>query len=220
MNLQPLIKALSELNSTEISDALDACQVEGALLSIHSLKSSMKLVGPAYTVQYQSYQQKPETFQNASDYIDAVPHQAVIVIDNAGRLDCTTWGEILTHTALIKGIAGTVVHGAVRDVGVIRQLAYPVFSSGIYMRSGKNRVYKSQIQCPLVIQGVTIHPGDIIFGDENGVLVIPQALAYDVLDKAKNIKKTEGNIIAAVKSGVSLAKARKQHQYHTPWVTK
>ncbi|KTD21973.1 DlpA protein [Legionella londiniensis] len=218
--LKDLIKAFSVFNSAELSDALDACKLEGALFSIHALAPGTKLIGSAYTIRYTPYEQKPVDFQGAADYIDEVPSHSVIVIDNGGRIDCTTWGEILTEFALLKGIAGTVVHGAVRDAGFIREVKYPVFCKGIYMRSGKNRVYMAEKQGTLNIQGITIKPEDIIFGDDNGVLAIPRNLAEEVLEKAKNIKESEKKIIAAIHKGRSLRQARQDYQYHTPWLKK
>ncbi len=215
--IEPLQK-LYLLNSTEISDALDACAIEGALLNIKPLSSGMKLIGPAYTVQYKPNEEKTTTFKNAANYIDSVPTKSVIVIDNNGRSDCTVWGDILTQVAIQKEIAGTVVYGAIRDVGLIRTTQYPVFSTAVYMRSGKNRVHKTQEQCPLTINGVTINPGDIIFADDNGVLVIPQHLINEIINKANTIQLTENNIKTAINSGSTLEQARKDYRYDQPWL--
>lgn len=214
------LQQLTAFSSAEISDALDACGVEGALPDIKPLTLGTKLIGPAYTVKYLPYEEKPSTFKGAANYIDAVPAKSVIVIDNNGREDCTVWGGILTQVALKKDIYGTVINGAARDVEFIRELKYPVFCKNSYMRSGKNRVYKSGEQCSLLINGVTINPGDIIFADENGVLVIPIVLIDEVINKAQNIRQTEENIVAAVKSGSSLEQARQDYGYEQPWLNK
>ena len=218
MNKVKYEQRLSALSTSEVSDALDACGVKGGLLNLNSLQSGTQLIGPAYTVKYALYEKKPTSFKNAANYIDTVPPHAVIVIDNQGRKECTTWGDILTQVALQKGIAGTVVHGAIRDAQCIRAANYPVFCSAIYMCSGKNRVYKSAEQCPLVINDITINPGDIIFGDDDGVLVIPLLLIDEVLHKAENINQTEKKIIAAVRAGLSLEQARTDYRYDQPWL--
>lgn len=161
---------------------------------------------------------KEAAFHNAANYIDKVPGHSVIVIDNNGQTDCTVWGDLLTHTALRNNIIGTVVHGAVRDVESIRSTNYPVFCAGIYMRSGKNRVYKANEQCPLFINGVTINPGDIIFADDNGVLVIPNDLLQEVVNKALVIRLTEERIKTAIASGSTLEQAREDYYYEQPWL--
>lgn len=209
---------LQGFNTTEISDALDACGVEGALLNIKPLAPGMKLIGPAYTIRYEANETKNTVFKNAANYIDAVPEHAVLFIDNSGRIDCTVWGELLTRMAVHKNIAGTIIHGAARDAAFIRTANYPLFCSGIYMRSGKNRIHKASEQQPLVVNDVTIHPGDIIFADDNGVLVIPKALLADVIYKAEKIKLTEQNIAAAINAGSSLEQARSDYRYDQPWL--
>ena len=212
------VQALSPFNTPEISDALDACGVEGALLHIKPLILGKKLIGPAYTVQYKSYTNACENFRSASDYIDNVPTASVIVIDNDSRVDCTVWGGILTQAARLKGISGTIVNGAVRDAHQIQDAHYPVFCLDQYMRSGKNRVYKSQEQCPLMINGVTIYPGDIIFADDHGVLVIPIQRLDDIIDKAQNIQSTEKKITTALQAGERLDHARAKYRYDQPWL--
>lgn len=219
LTLDLQLQQLRQFSTAEISDALDACGVDGALLHIKPIAPGQKLAGPAYTVQYSPYQRAAgQPFKQAANYIDNVPANAVIVIDNQGRIDCTVWGDILTQTALVKGIAGTIVHGAVRDVPQILQSNYPVFSVERFMRSGKNRVQKSGEQCPITVNGVVIHPGDILFADDNGVLVIPVKVLADVLVKAKAICQTEHKIIDAVRKGQRLDEARERYHYDKPWL--
>lgn len=207
---------MKSFNTTELADALDALRIEGALLHIQSL-TGLSCVGPAYTIKYERYAPEPKDFMPAADYIDHVPPGSVIVIDNQGIEDCTVWGDILTEMALIKDIAGTIVHGVVRDITKIKKLHYPVFARGIYMRSGKNRVYKASEQCELTINGVVINPQDMIFADDNGVVSVPKSLLQEVLAKTDHINFIEEQIISAIKEGMSLAKARKLYGYHEPW---
>lgn len=214
-----LLKQLYQFDTAEISDALDACGIEGALLSIKPTSNNIKMIGPAFTVKYLPYEKAQTEFKSAGNYLDDVPAHSVIVIDNAGKQDCTTWGDILTQVALMQNIAGTVVFGAARDIHFIRESGYPLYASAIYMRSGKNRVYKSDQQCDLSINGVRIQPGDIIMGDDNGVIAIPQERLKEIIEKATNIKSTEQAIIASVKSGMKLEDARKQHRYDQPWLS-
>ncbi|MBY0544792.1 MAG: RraA family protein [Gammaproteobacteria bacterium] len=213
-----IIKTLYSLDTAELSDALDAIGIEGALFGISQITSDIKMVGRAYTIKYEAYTKMPLSFQNAGNYIDDVPEGSVLVIDNQARQDCTSWGDILTRMALLKKLSGTVVHGAIRDHEFIKNASYPVFASSIFMRSGKNRVYKAAEQCELVINGVSIHPGDFIVGDSNGVVCIPFANVIDVIEKAINIKNAEFNIISAIKEGKTLREAREQYRYDQPWM--
>jgi len=211
------IKQLHLFSSSELSDALDALGIEGAILGIKPLTPGRKLVGPAYTVQFEPYATKPSHFKQAANYIDVVPENSVIFIDNQGRTDCTAWGDILTTMALQKKIAGTVVYGAVRDADKLQNTKYPIFCTAIYMRSGKNRIFKASEQKPLIIDSITINPGDIIFADDCGVLVLPRFHVAEILIKAEQVKTTEQNIVRAIQTGSSLEQARLDFHYDQPW---
>lgn len=220
MNVNEIVKSLHKFDSAEISDALDSIGVEGALLGINPICPSRKAIGPAFTVQYVTVKESVTSYQNAGNYIDEVPKTSIIIIDNAGRTDCTTWGDILTQVSLQKSIAGTVIYGAARDISSIKKLGYPLYASAICMRSGKNRVKKIQQNGEITIQGVTIKPNDIIFCDENGVIVIPYEYTEDIITRADNIKLTEEKIVLAVKNGMSLKEARRKFRYDQPWLAR
>ena len=208
---------LVSYTTSEVADALDAFGIDGCLFGIKPLSPNSRLLGPAFTIKYESYPEKPSQHQGAADYIDDVPEGAVIVIDNAGKTDCTTWGEILTRVAIQRHIQGTLVFGAIRDAAYIRETNYPLFCCDTYMRSGKNRVRMVKKQTAVVIQGVVIHPDDVLFADENGAVVIPASRFNEVMNKVQAIRKTEDKIIAAVSSRMSLAEARKKYHYERPW---
>lgn len=212
-----IITHLLKYNTPIISDALDACGVQGYLEGIKAISSAKTLVGLAYTVKYKPMQGKKAKFNQASNYIDEVPKDSVIVIDNMGLQHCSVWGGILSHFAHTRNIAGTIVNGMVRDIHTLNKLDYSLFAIGVTAKTGKNRVHMSDKECPLEINGVKINQNDIIMADLNGVLVIPQALAEDVLAKANNIKSNETKIIESIDKGMSLAKARDEHHYDKPW---
>ncbi len=213
-----LIQKFLIYDSAEISDALDSLNIDGALLGLKPIVGNVKMCGYAFTVKYAQYQVKPLEAHGAANYIDDVPAGSVIVVDNAGSDNATTWGDILTRVALNKHINGTVVNGAVRDIEFIIQSKYPLFTKHIYMRSGKNRVYLENTMCNVTINQVVIKPGDIIFGDMNGVLVVPVEYAKEVLNRAYNIKQTEEKIIQAVTDGMALSEARTLYRYDKPWL--
>jgi regulator of RNase E activity RraA len=215
-NREKLIADFLSLDTATLSDALDSLNISGGLIGIRSQVPGTKCVGLAYTVKYGPVE-KGE-FKNAANYMDEVPAGSVIVVDNQGKNSCTTWGNILTQFALKKGIAGTVIYGAARDVHEIRELKYPLFSQHVFMQSGKNRVMKIDEQCVLEIEGVAIHPGDLLVCDDNGCVVIPLDLAPEILMRANAIRQTEEKILKAVMTmGMPLAAARQKFGYAEPW---
>lgn len=217
--MKEIIKELYDLDTAEISDALDSLGIEGALVDIKAQIPGTKVVGTAFTVLYESYDAVPSEFKGAGEYIDNVPANSVIVIDNCGITDCTVWGDILTSYACTNNIAGTIVNGAIRDVSQIKKLNYPIFAKAIFMRSGKNRVRKKSDQIKLKIGKVEIAPGDYVIADDNGVLVVGQNLVSEVILRARNIRRTEEKIINALQKGKKLADARKQYRYDQPWLS-
>lgn len=211
-----LIKQFLHLDSASISDALDSFKISGGLPGIKALFPKTTCVGFAYTVKYEPIKGLKE-FQNAGNYIDRVPENSIIVIDNGGRTDCTTWGNILTEVALQKKIRGTVIHGCARDISEIREKKYPLFATSTFMQSAKNRARKVAENNPIYIGNVKIEPGDIIFCDENGCLAIPSNLASEIAQRAMNVLNTENKIIQAIQSGMQLEDARKLYGYSKPW---
>lgn len=99
----------------------------------------------------------------------------VLVLTNGGGHQGALWGDVACGYARKKGVAGTVVHGACRDLDAIRQLGYPVWSTAVSVEHPKKRG-PAAVNVPVVVDGVLVEPGDVIVGDSDGVLVIPRAL--------------------------------------------
>jgi 4-hydroxy-4-methyl-2-oxoglutarate aldolase len=206
----PTDKTLTSSTAT-ISDALDRLGRDGALLGIAPLANGQRVQGRAYTVKYIPAGNPPGT---VGDYLDEVESGQVVVLDNDGRLDATVWGDILTAMAHTKGIAGTVIDGVNRDVAKALELGYPIYSRARYMRTGKDRVEVLAEQVPVTIGGVKVSPGDLIVGDDDGVVRIPRDIEDEVFRLAAEIDAREDAILAAVLAGKSIAEARAEQGYH------
>lgn len=213
-----LLVALENLDTPALSDALDSMGISGGLLGIEQQVPGTRCAGFAFTVQYEPVSDNVG-FKNAANYIDQVPADSIIVSANSSRLDCTVWGDIMTHVATIKGIRGTVIDGVARDFATLSHFQYPLFSRGRFMQSAKNRTQMKAIQVPLQISGVTVNPGDAIVCDANGCLVIPSHQIAEVIRRAKAVEETEQNIIASVAAGLTLKEARLKHRYDQPWLS-
>jgi regulator of RNase E activity RraA len=172
---------------------------------------AFRLAGRAFTVLFRPAGTPPGT---VGDYIDDVAPGSVIVLDNGGREDATIWGDILTEIAHRNGIAGTVIDGISRDVALALDLGYPIYSRGHWMRTGKDRVQVDAMQVSVNIGQARVAPGDLLRGDADGVLVIPQEHELRVLDAAEEIAAVEDGIRNAVREGSSLRAARERFRYH------
>lgn len=210
-DVQQLCLRFERLGTSTVSDALDKLRIAGQCLGLRPLAPSMRLVGVAFTVRY-----VPVGARGGSvgDFIDDLRPGQIPVLDNAGRMDATVWGDLLTATADQKGVPGTVIDGVCRDTDLSRELNYPIFSRGAWMRTGKDRVRAEAYEQAISVGGVTVEPGDLIVGDADGVLAVPADRADEVCELATAIGAAEDRIRAAVRAGSTLARARADHGYH------
>nr|WP_222124989.1 RraA family protein [Variovorax boronicumulans] len=201
----------ARLDTATLSDALDKHGLNGQCYRIAPRSTASRMAGRAWTLLYGPAGHPAGT---VGDYIDDVAPGSVIVLDNGGRDNATVWGDILTEVAHARGIAGTVIDGICRDVALSLQLGYPIYSRGHWMRTGKDRVQVEATGVPVNIGDVRVCPGDLVRGDADGVIVIPQAQEEQVLATAEAIQQAEDAIRASVRDGMGLREARVQHGYH------
>ncbi len=202
----------SRLDTASISDALDRLGIAGQCLGIKPRDHSFRMTGRAYTVLYGPVDYaSPGT---VGDYIDNLEPGTVVVLDNAGREDATVWGDILTWLAHTKHLSGTVIDGANRDTHLCLELNYPIFSRSYSMRTGKDRVQVNAEQVPVTIGQARVQPGDILRGDADGVVVIPQTQEAEILEAAEQITVAEERIREIIASGRTLREAREALHYH------
>ena len=200
-----------KLGTSALSDAMDRLGISGQALGIKPVDRSFLVCGPAFTVH-----NMPCDIHGGSvgDYIDDVAAGQVICIDNAGRLDCTVWGDILTIMGSLHDIGGTVINGVCRDSNRAMEVGYPIFSRGTYMRTGKDRVMADAYNTKISLGEVAVVPGDIIAGDFDGIVVIPQERLDEVVKAAIEIEDAEDAIRNSIRQGMSLLDARTQFNYH------
>lgn len=206
-----IIDEFLKFDTPAVSDAMDRLGLKAGLLGIHAVVPGTRMCGPAFTVHYVPCGIHKD---NVGDFIDDVKPGQVVVIDNGGRLDCTVWGDIMSLYASRNGIAGTLIDGVCRDVPVIRELHYPIFTKSTYMVTGKDRVYVDHINEPVNISNVQVLPGDLILADDTGAVVIPQTRAEEILAVAKEIEEKEEAIRQRVLAGSRLKDARRELGYH------
>lgn len=201
------------LSNAEISDALDFLGLPGSALGLSAVTGAHRIMGSAFTVRFAPVDSG--NVGTVGDFIDDVREGDVIVLDNAGRTDCTVWGGILSQIAQYKNIAGTVINGVCRDSDEAIECSYPIFSRGVFMRTGKDRVQVEAVGGSVSLGDVRVSAGDIVVGDRDGIVVIPQARAMEVLDRALATHLAEKDILKAVMEGSTLKAAREKLGYHT-----
>jgi regulator of RNase E activity RraA len=192
---QMIETARERLYAAVLSDVLDGLGYRHQVLParIRPLDDGLVLVGRARTALYRDVYHVPRghnPYELEIALIDDLKagEVAVLACGASGRI--APWGELLTTASRARGALGCVTDGLVRDVKASRELAYPVFHGGIGPLDSKGRGEVCAIDVPIECGGVMVHPGDLVFGDADGVLVVPEPIVAQTLRLA--LAKVEG----------------------------
>ncbi len=174
---------------------------------IRPLKDDMKLAGKAMTVLMTDVfgpQKKP--FGLLTEALDQLEKNEVYIAAG-GTMRCAYWGELLTATSRIRGAVGAVMDGWHRDTPQVLEQNWPVFSRGCWAQDSSVRTQVVDFRCAIEIGAVTIKDGDLIFGDVDGVLVIPKEAAGEVIEKALEKAAGEKVVRKAIENGMTATAA-------------
>ncbi|MDP4026890.1 RraA family protein [Methylobacterium sp. NEAU 140] len=189
-----LLNGLRGLATSHISDAAGfPCTVPVAIRPMHR---SGALCGPAITVRTAAGDNL--MVQKA---VDLARPGDVVVVAAGGCLERALVGEIVSRHAAARGVAGFVVDGAIRDLDVVETSDLPIFARGVSAR-GPTRQGPGTINAPVTLGDVTVHPGDLIVGDRDGIVVVPCASAVAVAAAARALAQRERDLLAAIDAGL------------------
>ena len=174
--------------------------------TIMPLKENMKIAGVAFTIKGSKNLSLEDEMIDRARMLEASPKDSICVWDTSGDDESAQWGEIMTMASMKRGCKGAVVDGGVRDTDRILRLAFPVFCRYRTSNGMAGRFRMIGYQMPVRIGEVMIYPGDIIFGDIDGVIVIPRAIALEVLVKAEEIRDNEYRIKDMIEGGMQPVK--------------
>jgi len=189
-------KILKQISTPNLSDAMHR---SGELKGITPVWKGLKMAGPAITVR--TY---PGDWAKTVEAIDVAKEGDVIVID-AGGVGPAVWGELATHGAIQRKLAGCVINGATRDTAEISKLKFPVFTKLIMPTAGEPKGF-GEIGVPVTAGGVQIFPGDWIVGDDDGVVSIPKAKITEIANRAMGVLEQENRVRVEIERGSTLAK--------------
>ncbi|MGN0651512.1 MAG: RraA family protein [Gemmiger sp.] len=166
----------------------------------------LKVAGYACTVlENDVFGQPDKPFGYLTEALDQLKPNEVYVA--TGAHNSALWGELLTASAKARGAVGSVVDGYSRDTPQVLGQNFPVFCSGTWAQDSSLRTYVFKFRCPIEIGQVTIHDGDIVFGDIDGVLIIPRSIAPEVIEKALIKASTEKTMRKAIEDGMMVTEA-------------
>ena len=145
---------------------------------IAAVSPEMKLAGPAFTIEV-----RPGDNLMIHAALSIAKPGDVLVIDGKTDLTCALMGALMINTAKVVGLAGVIIDGAVRDLDELRALGFPVFAAGANP-NGPTKLVPGRINWPVSVGGITVHPGDLVVGDADGVVVIERERAPSLIDPA------------------------------------
>lgn len=210
MSVPPLAELRDRLFVSVLSDCLDALGVTDRALParIRPLDEASVMVGRARTAAFMEvWHHEPGTNPYALEIAlidDLAPGEIpVFACSNPARV--APWGELLSTAARARGAAGALMDGCTRDVRAIRAMGFPVFHGGIAPLDSKGRGRVMALDVPVECAGVLIEPGDLVFGDPDGVVVIPKAIEEQVLRLAFDKVRGERDTLRDLQRGDRLA---------------
>lgn len=197
---------LRELDTCVISDALDALDLPGVVADLTRLSGDTPIVGRAVTVELVPAGEGPATPARrhlATAAVATSGPDEVIVVSHPG-VPCAGWGGLLTKAASLRGIAGTLVDGPVRDVDESRALDYPIHARSATPTTARGRLVENSWGEPVSFAGVTVDTGDLVRADGSGIVFIPFHRAQEVIERAGAFAAREAAMSAALETGEAI----------------
>ena len=182
-------------------------QVPAAALIRDTLPDNrMKVAGYACPVlENDVYGQPKKPFGYMCEALDQLERNDIYIATGAHH--SALWGELLTATAKARGAAGAVLNGYTRDTPQVLEQNFPVFCTGTWAQDSSVRTYVFDYRCDIEIGQVTVHNGDVVFGDVDGVLIIPRTIMNEVIERALEKASTEKTMRRAVEAGMPVTEA-------------
>ncbi|MBI2801331.1 MAG: RraA family protein [Gammaproteobacteria bacterium] len=194
MDFNEIARRLAVVETTHLADADKGIRVMDA--GLKPLRLGLKLIGRAFTVRCR------EDFLTVMVGLARAAPGDVLVVDTCGSRRAIL-GELFTYEAKRRGLAGIVVDGPVRDTVTIRTIDLPVYARGATPLAGTTQ-HLFEVQVPVGCGGVTVNPGDILFGDDDGIIVASSIELETLLPLAEQIEARERVAIARMQQGESL----------------
>lgn len=189
------IAALAAFSSSTVHEAIG--QIGAMSSGLKPIAAGMRLCGPALTVDCPA----GDNLMIHAAIAEARPGD-VLVVDHKGSLDDGPFGEIMAQASRQKGIAGLVIDGCVRDSAEIRALGFPVFARGLCIR-GTTKVLRGSVGHAITCGGVAVSPGDVLLGDDDGLVVVPRARVAEAAAAAASRVRHEAEMIEKIRSGAT-----------------
>ncbi|HET9136730.1 MAG TPA: RraA family protein [Candidatus Kapabacteria bacterium] len=206
---------LQTLYTPLVSDTMDKLGITGQILD-HSIQSifldpHLKVAGYAFPCRVIPTEEYVE-INTLLEMVDAIPKDSVVLVAADGDTDAALWGGLMSTRAKIRGARAAVVNGGVRDIEQVANLNFPVFGTYRCIKDIRRRGFMAEYNTTVTIGGVTVEPGDIIFGDANGVLSIPAKSEKIIIEKLMEVSQNEMLTMKELEQGSGAIKVFKTYK--------
>ena len=208
------LAAVRKLHTPLVSDAMDRLGITNCVMdrSIQSMLpgTGVKICGPAFPCRVVPTAEYVE-IETLLAMVDAIPTGSLVVVAADADIDAALWGGLMSTRAKSRGAVGAVVNGGVRDLEQIADAAFAVFGTYRCVKDIRRRGSMHSYGVPVICGGVAITQGDIVFGDANGVVVIPQDKFDAVYDELHIADNEERSTMEELQRGVDAATVFKKY---------
>jgi regulator of RNase E activity RraA len=202
----PHLQRLRRLDACAVSDALDKLGLPGAVTGIPQRSGEARIAGRAVTMKVGPGQPPPgPPVHLGCTAIGLAGPDDVIVVEQRSGVEAGCWGGLLTLGAKVRGVAGVVADGPLRDVDEALAYGFPVWARTLTSRTARGRVVELGTQVPVTLGDVTVQPGDYLLADRSAVIVIAAADIARVLEAAEAIVAKEAAMAKAILAGTPIA---------------
>ena len=206
----PLIEGFRDVEVASVADAVEQLYGVRAHMS-HDMRPQFlsKFAGPAVTIlmKREEHKEGSAASQGMLDAIDTAAPGSVYVMSLEQGDDFAGMGALMATAMKVRGFAGAVIDGGLRDTPQIRRIQFPVFSRGVVPSTTINHYRFGGVNVAVQCAGVTVNGGDIVVADEDGVAVVPKAKAAEVLKKAQELDNTEHTMLPFIEKFRSIKEA-------------
>ncbi len=198
------------LYAAVVSDALDALGFhnQSPRVALQAFSGEGLLVGRCKTTLWADmFHEDPKPYELELAAVDSCHPDEVLIAAAGGSMNSAVWGELLSTAARNRGCVGAIVDGAVRDVHRMREMSFPCFARGTLPYDSRDRQRVVDLDVPVGIDGVRFSPGDLVFADVDGVVVVPQQAETEAIERAWQKVHAENEVRDAIRGGMKAGEA-------------
>jgi regulator of RNase E activity RraA len=195
------VRRLRRLDTCAVSDALDRLKMKGVIIGVPLQSGEGRIAGRVITVKLGNGVASGGPRHLGTTAVELAGPADIIVVEQHANREAGSWGGLLSLGASVRGVAGVIVDGPVRDIDEARQLQFPVFTRTLTAKTARGRIAELGTNVPISFEGFTVRPGDYAIADSSAVVFIAASEIGRVLDAAEAIVAKEAAMANALRAG-------------------